>query len=70
VDKILSISTVLSPDEGPDAVDDDPSDDEILACAVEAEADYLVSGDSHLIELGVYDGIDIVEPAEFIREID
>lgn len=70
IGKILSFSEVVSPDSVPDAVPEDPSDDRILACAVEADADYLVSGDSHLLELGKYEGIDIMEPAEFMRKIE
>jgi len=69
VDKILGISTVVSPDDVPEVIEKDPSDNRILACAIEAEADYVVSGDSHLLELGEYEGIDIMEPAEFVRRI-
>jgi len=44
---------------------DDPDDDAILACAVAAQADYLVSGDMHLKRLKSYKGIQIVSPSEF-----
>jgi len=55
VDKVLDISTVVSPDDVPDAIEKDPSDNRILACAVEANADYVVSDDSHILELGEYE---------------
>jgi putative PIN family toxin of toxin-antitoxin system len=43
-----------------DAVPDDPDDNIIIACAIEAEADVIVSGDQHLLSLGSYQGIPIV----------
>lgn len=48
-------------------VNRDPEDDKILACAVEGGADYIVSGDHHLLDLGAYGGIPIVRPATFIQ---
>ena len=46
-------------------IEDDPDDDAILACALAAQADYLVSGDMHLRRLKSYKGIQIVSPSEF-----
>ena len=43
----------------------DPKDDAVVACAVEGEADYIVSGDQDLLTLGTYRGIQIVTPREF-----
>lgn len=50
-----------------DAVPDDPDDNIIIACAIEAEADFIVSGDQHLLLLGSYHGIPIVKAADFLR---
>ena len=44
------------------SVADDPTDDAILACAIAAAADLVVSGDAHLLNLKQFHGIDIVEP--------
>jgi putative PIN family toxin of toxin-antitoxin system len=52
------------------AVPDDPDDDAVLACAVEAEADYIVSGDRHLLVLGSYEGIPTLRAAEFLAILD
>jgi putative PIN family toxin of toxin-antitoxin system len=43
----------------------DPSDDHLLACAKQGEADYIVSGDQDLLTLTSYEGIPIVTPAAF-----
>ena len=48
-------------------VKDDPDDDAVIACAVEAEADAIVSGDRHLLSPGSYRGIPIVRAADFLR---
>ena len=43
-----------------------PEDDLILATAVSASADYLVTGDRHLQALGSYEGVRIVSPRDFL----
>ena len=49
------------------AVPEDPDDDPLVACALEGKADFLVSGDQHLLGLGSYAGIQIVTPAAFLE---
>ena len=49
-----------------DAVPDDPDDNIIIACAIEAEADMVISGDRHLLSLGSYQGIPIVKAEDFL----
>jgi putative PIN family toxin of toxin-antitoxin system len=44
----------------------DPNDDMILACALAAHADYLVSRDKDLISIGACAGVKIVAPEEFL----
>ncbi|MDI6735097.1 MAG: putative toxin-antitoxin system toxin component, PIN family [bacterium] len=38
----------------------DPKDDMFLACALEGKTDYLITGDTHLINLKYYHGVQIV----------
>lgn len=45
----------------------DPTDDKYIIAAVEGQADYIVSGDQHLLELKEYEGIKIVSPKEFVE---
>ncbi len=66
--KNLSRYTLITPgDLRIHVVTEDPDDNEVLAAAVEAEADYVVSGDLHLLNLGSYRGIDIVPPSSFVQ---
>ena len=48
----------------------DPKDDIFIACAVEGAADYIVTGDKDLLDLGQYQGIKIVRPGEFVALLD
>lgn len=47
----------------------DPDDDHVLACAIAAKVDLVVSGDSDLLKLGQYQGIPIVSPAEALKRL-
>jgi uncharacterized protein len=44
----------------------DPKDDVIVATALQAKADFLVTGDRHLLSLGSHAGIQIVPPRQFL----
>jgi predicted nucleic acid-binding protein len=48
-------------------VADDSDDDEVLACALAAQADLIISGDRHLLTLKGYQSIPIVSAAEALR---
>ena len=44
----------------------DPTDNMVLACAVEGHADYIVSGDTDLLSLREYTGIPIITARAFL----
>ncbi|MDE0424411.1 MAG: putative toxin-antitoxin system toxin component, PIN family [Candidatus Poribacteria bacterium] len=50
------------------AIPDDPDDNIIIACAIEAEADMIISGDQHLLSLGSYQGIPIFRAVDFLSD--
>ncbi|MDZ7697485.1 MAG: putative toxin-antitoxin system toxin component, PIN family [Deltaproteobacteria bacterium] len=52
---------------GPIIIEDDPSDDHFLRCAMAARARHIISGDQHLLSLKKYGNIQIVSPGEFLR---
>jgi putative PIN family toxin of toxin-antitoxin system len=65
--KIVSeaMHSIVLPSQSEQGVWRDPDDDAILACALEARADYLVTGDVDLLELKIFKGIRIVTPRDF-----
>ena len=50
-------------------VEEDPDDDAVLACAVAAQAEAIVSGDSHLLDLKEYEKIPVVTAAQLVAQI-
>ena len=44
----------------------DPADDRVLEAARAFDADVIVCGDRHLLDLGTWSEIEIISPAEFI----
>jgi hypothetical protein len=70
VDRYAELAAVVQPAAIAPTVLDDPDDDQVLACAVAARADLIVSGDRrHLLPLGSFEGMPIVSPAEALRII-
>jgi predicted nucleic acid-binding protein len=45
----------------------DPTDDMIIACAIAAGADYIVTRDKDLLSLGEYEGIGTIKPEAFLH---
>ena len=67
--KLIRISTLVAPITKPDIIKDDPADNNILAVALDGNADFIVSGDQHLTSLKECYDIRILTPAEFIEEV-
>lgn len=69
----ISDYTILARYVTPVQVFDCPLKDEkdlmFIECAVAGEADYIVSGDHHLLDLGTYHNISIVTPAQFLASL-
>ena len=68
VRRIKNFSEEVHPQERLALITDDP-DNRILECAVAGQADFIVSGDHHLLDLENYQGIKIVTPARFLELI-
>lgn len=48
-------------------VREDPDDDHVLACAVAAGAEFVITGDAHLLALGRWQGIRIMTPGNYLE---
>ena len=62
---LLQISILVEPKQKFNGCED-PKDNIILECAVEGNADYIVSGDQHLLKLKQFKGIKIITAKEFL----
>ena len=66
IDLVILHSEMRDPKPLPCPVSSDPKDDKFIACALDAEADYVVSGDSHLHSIKFYHGIQFLKPRKFL----
>jgi putative PIN family toxin of toxin-antitoxin system len=64
-----ALATVIEAGERGRVILADPDDDYVLACALAAQAEVIVSGDGHLLGLKHYHGIRILNAAGLLAEI-
>jgi len=69
VSALLEIGEVVKPDETANAIAEDPKDNKFLDAAVAGKAQYIVSGDRHLLNLKKFKGVKIVKPADFLGHL-
>lgn len=60
-------SKLVKPNIKLNVIKEDTDDNKILECAVTANVNYIISGDSHLLNLKNYKNIKIVSPKEFFE---
>jgi putative PIN family toxin of toxin-antitoxin system len=66
---IEELGEMVIPEKRINIVKKDSDDNRILECAFAADADLIISGDNHLLELMKYKNIQIVSPVEFLEKI-
>lgn len=67
--RLEAIAEIISTPITLAVVKDDPDDDRVLECAIAGRADYIVSGDRHLLKLGSYESIPILTVRSFVDTI-
>lgn len=67
--ELVGIADLVNPSETLSVVLDDPEDNRILECAVEAKANYIISGDFHLLRLNRYRNIEVVNAFAFLERL-
>ena len=65
IEEISQVATVLRPRPTLHILKDEP-DNRILECALAAQAEYVVSGDRHLLTLKHHAGITMISLADFL----
>lgn len=66
--KIKKAFILTQPSETINILKDEP-DNRVLEAAAESDCDYIVTGDTELLTLGNFNGIEIVTTAKFLEEI-
>ncbi len=66
---VRKISTIVEARPGFTIVKEDPKDDVVLNTAYEGKADYVVSGDHHLLNLKSFKGIKVISPKQMMNII-
>lgn len=69
LERYQTFVNTVEPGTVPRVVPHDPDDDHVLACAIAAQADLIVSGDRDLLDLKAYQGIPIVSAAEALKRL-
>ena len=64
VKTIGNLVEIVKPKEKIKVVSKNPSDNKILEAALESKADFIVTGDNHLLELRKFKGIKIVKAVD------
>lgn len=66
VNELLAVSELVRPTMKVQVIKADPADNRILECALESRVTCIVTGDRHLLELGQFEGIPILDVAAFL----
>jgi len=67
--ELAGISDFVTPSRRINVVLVDQKDNAILECAIEAKANYIVTGDSHLLKLGRYQRIEVLNSVAFLQKL-
>jgi len=65
---IIQNAELVQPSDLPEPVSTDPDDAKFLACALAGDSTTIVSGDSDLINVSGYCGIEVLTPKAFVSE--
>ena len=66
IDFVMRFTKLVESSEKLQIIKEDADDNKILECAVACKADFIVTGDNHLLKLREFRKIRIVSPKEFL----
>ena len=68
-DYYVLVLKIVEPKHSVNVITEDPEDNRVIECAFEAEADYITSGNHHLLNMRKYGNIRIVKAREMLEEL-
>ena len=69
-EELHGICDIISSSICVDVIRSDPDDNRILECALESHAHFIVSGNQHLLDLGTFEKVRILNPADYLKEFE
>lgn len=66
VENLRKIATIVEVDTALNVVQADPDDNKFLECAISGKASYIISGDTHLLQIKQYQTVQILSPTDFL----
>lgn len=70
INRVYRKAAFVSPNETLDVVHADPTDNKFVEAAIAGKADFIVSGDKHLLDLKEFRSIPIIMAREFMDWLD
>ena len=67
--RLINHCEIFEPRKKLNIIKSDPADNKVLECTLGAKAQYIISGDNHLLRLKDFMGIKIVTAAEFLETV-
>ncbi len=67
--KIVTIATIVEPNEKIHAISRDPDDNMILECAIEGNVDFIITNDKDILDLKEFRKIKVMTPEEFLKQL-
>ena len=68
LEQLIRLAEIVHPDQVITDIEADPADNRVLEAAATGNVTAIVSGDQHLLALGVWRGVPIQTPAVFVAE--
>jgi len=69
LEELHAVCDVIQPTDRLLVLASDPDDNMILECALASKADFIVSGDRHLLDLAKFRDVLIVRPSDYLKTI-
>jgi len=67
VTRLISHCEMVEPKKKLNIVKQDPEDNKVLECSLEGKADYIITGDRHLLNLKQFGKTEILTAGEFLQ---
>ena len=68
IDLLISHADLVVPERLKGPICEDPLDDKFLECAIAGKAEFIISGDKHLLKVSAYQRIKIISPRQFMEK--